>query len=76
MLTPAQQMTLKTDITSGGNAAALGALITAEDWPSVANFYNAPSGSTVWRPALKYGRYSAGIACAMRCTSWSWSLPI
>ena len=52
MLTPAQQTTLKTDITSGGNAAALGAFITAEDWPSVANFYNALSGSTVWRAAV------------------------
>lgn len=49
-LTQAQKTTLKTDITSAGNAAALGAFITGTDWVSIAAFYNANSASTVWRP--------------------------
>lgn len=49
-MTPAQLTTLKTNILAPANDAALDAFITAEDWPSIALFYNAPSGSTVWKP--------------------------
>ncbi len=51
-LTQAQQTTLKTDINSAANAAALGTFITNADWVSVAAFYNGASGSTVWRPSI------------------------
>lgn len=52
MLTPAQQTTLKTDMHSAGNAAALGAFLSAADWVSIAAFYNASSAQTVWKPNI------------------------
>jgi hypothetical protein len=51
-LTPAQKTTLKTDMHSGGNAAALGTWLAAADWPSIATWYNTDSGSMVWRPSI------------------------
>jgi len=51
-LTPAQKTTLKTNMHSGGNASALGTWLAAEDWASIATWYNADSGSTVWRPSI------------------------
>lgn len=51
-LTPAQQTTLKTDMHSAGNAAALGAFLAATDWVSIAAFYNANSAQTVWKPNI------------------------
>ena len=51
-LTPAQKTTLKTDMHSGGNAAALGTWLAAADWASIATWYNTDSGSTVWRPSI------------------------
>jgi hypothetical protein len=59
-LTQVQLTTLKTDMHSAPRAA-LGAFLTAEDWPSVAVYYNAPSGSTVWRPAIPVADLSRNI---------------
>jgi hypothetical protein len=61
MLTPAQQTTLKTDMHAAGNAAALGNFLIAEDWPSIAAWYNAPSGVTVWRPNVPVRELSGVI---------------
>jgi hypothetical protein len=52
MLTPAQQTTLKTDMHSPANSAALGGFLVGEDWPAIAAWYNAPSGLTIWRPSV------------------------
>ena len=60
-LTPAQRTTLKTDVTSAANAVALGAFITAEDWPSVATFYNQNSVASVWRPNVSARELTGGI---------------
>jgi hypothetical protein len=60
-LTQAQQTTLKTDMTSASNAAALGAFIAAEDWPSVAAWYNGASAQTVWKPSVPIHDLNGGI---------------
>jgi hypothetical protein len=44
-LTPAQQATLKTDIQ---NTASLNAAVTANDWYTVADYYNSASSTPVW----------------------------
>jgi hypothetical protein len=51
-MTPAQQTTLKTDMHSAGNAAALGAWLAAGDWVSIAAWYNSASALTVWKPSV------------------------
>jgi hypothetical protein len=48
MLTPAQQTALKNDATSPGNSAALGAFLAADDYPSIAAFYNTLSTPDFW----------------------------
>lgn len=60
-LTQAQMTTLKTDMHSAGRAAALGAFLAAADWPSVAIYYNGPSGSNVWRPSIPVADLSRNI---------------
>ncbi len=63
-LTTAQQATLAADINSAGNAAALGGFITAADWPSIANFYNAASATQVWIPNLP-------VTTVLAATNWT-----
>lgn len=71
-LTAAQQTTLKTDITSAANAAALGAFIAASDWPSVAIFYNgvAVPDFWVWRSFVSQTEYVS--TTSVDGTTWSW----
>jgi hypothetical protein len=63
-LTTAQQAILATDINSAANAGALGAFITAADWPSIANFYNAASATQVWIPNLP-------VTIVLAATNWT-----
>ncbi len=62
-MTPAQQTTLKTDIISAANAAALGAFIAASDWPSIQAYYNALASPQVllWRPSIPIGELNRVI---------------
>ena len=52
-LTQAQKTSLKTDILSPANAAALSGFIAGEDWPSVAIFYNSVGAGLLWRPNIQ-----------------------
>lgn len=73
MLTAAQYLTLKTDILSPANAAALGAFITAIDDQSIANFYNQMSVPDfwVWRTSVAQSEYTGEVS--VDGTSWSWT---
>jgi hypothetical protein len=63
-LTTAQRTTLKADMQSGANAAALEAYLTATDWPSVEAWYNAPSSPDFWvyRTILTKAEVTQGIS--------------
>ena len=57
-LTVAQLATLKTDIQSQGSLAVAR---TAADWITVANFYNAPSATPIWRTDLRNSEVMAAL---------------
>jgi hypothetical protein len=63
-MTPAQRTTLKTDMQSPGNAAALGAFLVASDWPAIKDWYNAPSSPDFWvyRTILTKAEVTQGIS--------------
>lgn len=50
LTTQADYTKLKTDMHSAANAAAIGAFVSAADWPSVRDWYNTPVTATVWKP--------------------------
>ena len=63
-LSDAQKTTLQTDILSGPNAAALAGFVAAEDWYSIALFYNVLSGSSVWKPDVTASQLTGVIVGA------------
>ena len=73
MLTSAQLLTLKTDILSPANAAALGGFIAAIDDASIANFYNQLTSPDfwVWRSSVTQAEYVGDVS--VDGTSWSWT---
>ena len=74
MLTTAQYLTLKTDILSPANAAALGGFITAIDDQSIADFYTQLTVPDfwVWKSDVTQSAY-VGEA-SVDGTSWSWTI--
>ena len=66
MLTSVQALTLKTNINSAGNAVSLGAFIAAQDYPSIAIFYNQLASPVVnlWRPHISVSELNTAIVWA------------
>jgi len=66
MLTTPQLLVLKTDILSPANAAALGPWLLAQDYPAIANWYNALASPAVnlWRPHIPVSELNTAIVWA------------